>query len=393
MATAREKAEKEPARARRLPGEGSVRARPDGRWEVRLSVGGHRRSFYAPDQEAALRLLAELRGKQLAGRLPQPTTLTVGEFITEWLGTHGAALRPGTVESYRVKLARLGPLFGLRLGRLEARHLAATYAALRGRGLAPATVRATHAVVHKALADAVRWGLLPQNPAAAVTPPPAPPRALAWGLAEARAFVAHCRQEDTPQTRLFTFLVWSGLRLGEALALQWQDVRWDPAGVVVRVERQLSRLRSGYAEGLPKTAAGRRAFSLPPPVADVLKRQRAWQERVGIPPRPDQRLWVTAHNTPLDRAALRRSLDRLCRRAGLPALRVHDLRAVHATVLVVAGVDIKEVQRRLGHASLRMTLGVYAKPVPESDGPAAVRLAQTLNGANGARELPGTITN
>lgn len=392
----------------RLHGEGSIRERADGRWEVRLSVGGRRQSWYAPDRETALRLLAELRGRQVVGRLPRPSDLTVGRYLEDWLAAHSPTLRPSSAEAYGTKLARLRSLFSIRLQRLEARHLAACYAALLRQGLAPDTVRASHLVLHKALADATRWGLLGQNPADLVHPPRPRARALPWGLREARAFVVHALRVDTPAARLFVFLATSGLRLGEALGLRWSDVTLpavaaqrpaatdtdtepgtpgpeDPEGemALLRVERALTRVRGGYVSGPPKTEAGRRALHLPPTAVQVLVGQRRWQERVGIGLETRSWIWTTARGTPLDRSALRRAFRRLCTEAGVPLLRIHDLRAVNATLLLGNGVDAKEVQRRLGHASLRLTLGVYARAVPEADSRAALRLEQALMESDG----------
>lgn len=373
---------------RRVAGEGSIRQRRDGRWEVRLWVGDRRVSRYAPDRAAAVALLTRLRGEHLAGRLAPPTRLTLGDFLAEWLHAHGPNLRPSTLESYRQLIAHVAPLQRLSLTRLEARHLAALYAQKRREGLSAGRVRKLHAVLRAALGDAVRWGLVGRNVAAEVAPPsargePVPQIEAPWTLAEVRAFVAACAGADRPTTRLLAFLLLTGMRVGEALALRWSDI--DGITGTVTITKSLTHVGGKPIEGPPKSAAGVRVIALPPQALALVARQRRWQaERLARTPLPEERVFATATGSVPLRQNVRRSLHALCARAGLPAIRVHDLRKLHASLLAAGGADIKTVQRRLGHSSVQLTLNLYTKAFIESDR----RAVQTLEALLPPGQMP-----
>jgi integrase len=369
-------------RTRRLDGEGSIRQRPDGRWEVRLRAGGRRITRYAHDQAGALAVLHGLRGQQTTGTLTPPSSLTLGVYLADWLAAHSPALRPSTVESYRQLCGHVAPLAHLRLSRLEPRHLAALYGQKRRDGLSAGRVRKLHAMLRKSLGDAVRWGLLPRNIAAAVDPPrPEERHSPLWTLDQVRAFLAVCKGDDRPDARLLAFLLLSGLRLGEALALDWNAINLDAGAVAI--ERGLTHVEGKPVEGPPKTKAGVRTIALPSEAVALLHRQRATQAARRLAAGPGwpggERVWTTAVGTAPLRGNVRRSLHALCHRAGLSVIRVHDLRHLHATLLVAGGVDPKTAQRRLGHASLQMTLQVYARALPEADRRAVEALGRALN--------------
>lgn len=365
----------------RLSGEGTIRQRADGRWEARLRVGAHRFSRYAADQAGAVAALQELRGRSAAGLLAPATTLTLGAYLSDWLVAHSPALRPSTIESYRQLSAHVQPLAHVRLSRLEPRQIASLYASLRKTGLSAGRVRKLHAVLRKALSDAVAWGLVPRNIVAAVEPPhPEPHRSHLWTLDQVRTFRAVAEADDRPAARLLLFLLWGGLRLGEALALRWEQVDLD-AGIIT-VERSITHVEGRPIEGLPKTNAGIRTIALPPEAVAVLGRQRSAQVArrlvAGADWQGGERIWTTAAGTVPLRQNVRRSLHSLCQRAGIPPIRVHDLRHLHATLLVAGGVDPKTLQRRMGHASLHLSLGVYARALPEADRMAAGALSRLV---------------
>lgn len=400
----------------RLPGEGTIYQRRDGRWVASIVVNKTRYTRYARGREEAVRRLHELRAALMAGTLARPTprTLTLAAYLDEWLAAASAWLRPSTVESYGQLIRRVQPLGSLRLSQVERRHLAALYATLTRAGLSAGRVLKLHRVMHKALGDAVRAGLIGRNPAADLDPPrpQAVPPTL-WTLEQIRAFLAGCAADDRPDSRLLSFLLLSGLRLGEALALRWRDL--DLGRGVVQVERSVTHVAGRPVEGPPKTRAGVRRLTLPPEAVAVLRRQHAqqrqqrpwerthnrpsqWSGRSDGPPSSctdatglggtptladEQRVWTTAVGTVPLRGNVRRSLHRLCDRLGLPRIRVHDLRHLHATLLVAGGVDVKTAQRRLGHASLHLTLSVYTRALPESDRQAASQLSRLLQGGEG----------
>jgi integrase len=151
----------------------------------------------------------------------------------------------------------------------------------------------------------------------------------------------------------------TGFRLGEAAALRWEDVGDDGS---VWVTKSLTEVKGTPVEGPPKSAAGIRRIHLPKTAVAVLDRQRQWWvERFRRPPAASERVFVSLAGTPLDRHNVTRALNQLCERYGLPRIRVHDLRHLHASILATGQVPLKAIQRQLGHASVHFSLNLYTK--------------------------------
>jgi len=217
-------------------------------------------------------------------------------------------------------------------------------------------------------------GLLGSNPLTHVRVPALPHvERTVWGTEEVRLF-----RETTAADReraLWDVLLGAGLRIGEALGLQWSDIGTD----TLRVARTLSYLGAeGYRLGPPKTRAGIRTLVLPPWVMESLRRWRIHQaeERLRSGQWADDRgaVFTDACGRPLSPGSLRRRFRKACGNAGVPPIRIHDLRHVHASLAVAMGADPKTVQARLGHSTLDMTLGVYSHRAQDADRQLAERL-------------------
>jgi integrase len=321
-----------------------------------------------------------------------PARETLGTYLDAWVATQATLRRPGTVAMYTAKLAYVrGPLGRVRLDRLHVEQLDELYRDLFAHGghdgqpLARSTVRLVHIVLRKALGDAVRKGTLAQNVAARATVPerrpsgePAPvpgrgrPRPGVWSAAEVRRFVAAV--EGDRLRALWVVLVNCGLRRGEALGLGWADV--DLAAGRLAVRRCLVTVNGAAQWSPPKTPKSERSFRLDPVTVAALKAHRARQlaERlaVGAGWRPtDDLVFAEPGGSPLDPAAVSKRFLTLARRAGLPRIRLHDLRHSYATNALRAGVPVKVVSTRLGHASVAITLDIYAHVLPDEDDQAA----------------------
>jgi len=149
-----------------------------------------------------------------------------------------------------------------------------------------------------------------------------------------------------------SFLFHTGVRFGELLGLMWTDVDWNSGRVLIR------RQRSGLNNELtaPKTRAGTRWIDLPADLMTALKAHRLQTPGEFVFPL-DARNWRT------------RVWHPALRRAGLRAVRIHDARHTHASLLIAAGADIVAVSRRLGHANPSITLGVYSHAVQSQNAP------------------------
>lgn len=171
----------------------------------------------------------------------------------------------------------------------------------------------------------------------------------------------------SPEHALWTVLVTTGIRVGEALGLRWSDV--DLERRTATIGRALQRLpNAGPTFVEPKTARSRRTVPLPLSACEVLIRHRGRQAEqrllAGSEWEANDLVFCTVTGTPLNASALSTKLHRALERLGLPRIRVHDLRHTAATHLLVRGVHPKVVQDLLGHSTIAITLDTYSHVLP-----------------------------
>ncbi|MDI3269345.1 MAG: site-specific integrase, partial [Bacillota bacterium] len=297
-----------------------------------------------------------------------PSRETLAQFLHRWMETvQKHQVRACTYEEY-AKMIRIAPTLGpIRLDKLQLAHLQALCATKLQQGLSANTVRIIHAILRKALAQGVKWGLLARNPAEAVDRPRIQRRDMpTLSVEEVQAFLAAAKEDRL--YALYVLAITTGMRQGELLGLRWEDVDLKAGRLYVR--RQLVWLR--YAEPAlsePKTAKGRRTVELPGLAVEALRQHRKQQAKERLLAGPAWQDWglvfTTRLGTPIHPSNLRtRSFQPLLKKAGLPLIRFHDLRHTHASLLLAAGVHPKLVQERLGHATVGITLDVYSHTVP-----------------------------
>jgi len=301
---------------------------------------------------------------------------------------------PSTLARYTAIVERhLVPALGaLRLRDLRPAHILAAYGrslAPGGRadggagGLSPRTVLHHHRLLHEALAHAVRWQLLSRNPADAVDPPRAArPEMHVLDVAQVAQLLAAAA--STPQYAFVYAALATGARLGELLALRWQDV--DFAKGKLSITRTVKRVSGqGLIFGSPKTHRSSRPVALSAETKAVLQehRRRQLEHRLRMGPAYKEQGLVFAGPTggPMDDANLRRAFCRIVRAAGLEPLRIHDLRHTAATLMLRAGVSPKVVAERLGHATVSLTLDVYSHVLPDMQREAAEALERVMGPA------------
>lgn len=326
--------------------------------------------------------------------------MTVGEYLEQWGETlRVAGRKPSTVASYRRNLRvhvipRLG---GLRLQALTPLHLDTMYAELlaggnmrtEGDALSPRTVRYVHTILRKALSDATRKGLVVRNPSDAATPPSAKaaraPEMAFWTPAELHRFLANNEHDELfPILRLVSM---TGLRRGEACGLRWSDVDLEQG--TIRVRQQLVIVAAGdgghdiVMEEATKSDAGRRNIDLDRTTVAVLRTHRSRQAKlrllVGADWTDSGLVFTGATGAPLDPERVSSKFETRVKRFDGPRLRFHDLRHTHCAHLISAGVNVKTISRRLGHASVSFTLDRYGHLMPEADGEAAAAVAALVD--------------
>ncbi|MBI1759338.1 MAG: site-specific integrase [Actinobacteria bacterium] len=336
------------------------------------------------------------------GRHTRPSRRTVADFLDEWLKALNGRVRPTTWTSYRdYRDAYVNPAIGhtalqdlspVRINLLYTRLLAngrVRKAAGIPAGLAPKTVRNVHVMLRRALRDAVKWGYLARNPAEDAEPPTGHGRKRkVWTTEQLRAFVEHARGDRF--FALWLLVATTGLRRGELAGLREEDFDLKAARVSPAVPRVVV---DGYAQDSePKTARGYRTLALDPVTAHAvqehIKRWRAERRAVG---HVSPLLFCWPDGQPVHPQTITDRFFRLSRDAGLPVIRLHDVRHSYATAALKAGVHPKIVSERLGHASVAFTLQTYSHVIEGMDEAAAVEIAAHILGTPPATDAPSPL--
>jgi integrase len=393
---------------RRSPHEGgaySYKTRAGDRWYWKATVTGPdgtarpkvRRGFET--KRAALDDLRQaLSASGKPGGFTEPSKQPLGAYLAAWLD--GLRLAPSTVASYRKNVRlHIAPRIGaVPLASLTPVTLDKLYVTLEkdgradhraGEGLSARTVRYIHTIISAAMRDAVEAGLLPANPAARAHPPTAKqaasPEMHPWDAGQLKAFLSWAREHSELHTA-WHVLSHTGMRRGEVLGLRWRDVDMDAATITVRRSAGLIRVKGEGAqvvEGLPKTGKPR-VIDLDPGTVAVL---RTWKRERGtlalVLARDDALVFGDINGQHRQPEHFSRTWNQTAARAvgdglDLPPIRLHDLRHSHATILLQAGEPVHVVSQRLGHASVVVTLTVYAHVLPGDQRRAAARFAELV---------------
>jgi integrase len=302
-----------------------------------------------------------------SGVYVSPSQETFGSYLRSWLEGKRSQVRAGTFRSYEWLVDKhIIPHVGtVPIAKLQPRHLQALYTALQETDLSNRSILHAHRLISQALEQALKWGMVQRNVAKLVDPPkPRRVEMQVWSEDELDRFLEAAR--SSRYHIAFVLLAATGMRVGELLALTWDAVDLD-AGIA-QVLRSYSYTGKGYKLEEPKTESGRRPIDLPASVVEALRQHRARQAEERLKAGP---LWedhglviCTALGRPVLQHNLRTLFLRLARNAGLPRIRLHDLRHTHATILLKRGVHPKVVQERLGHSDITVTLNTYSHVVP-----------------------------
>lgn len=364
--------------------------RPDGtKYRIYRAVvtfpDGRRRSRSDPSKKVAAEHLTELK-RQRDAEVADPTRLRVGPYLAKWAADL-TDLAPATIEQHRMIVTRhlIPALGGRRLVALNASdvddYLATARNRRTGKPLDPQTKRHHRATLRRALAAAIRDGLLSRNAAALSTAPRMDKAERTYlTTAQVRRVIEDGRDEAF--WPLWVLILTTGLRVSEALGLGWADV--DLAGGTLTVKRQLVRRGGAWDVDLPKTRKSRRTILLTPVAVEALAEQKRRQDA-------DRAAYGEADTVPIKAAVftmpdgglvyaenLRKPRQRMLRRLGLPLVTTHDMRHSAASMMLTAGVPLPVIADILGHSSIRVTADLYAHIGTDLRRDAADRLAEAL---------------
>ncbi len=360
---------------RNAQGAGTIRQRPDGRWEARYTVGRDpgtgkqvRRSIYGDTQREVRKALTAALKDIDTGVYQEPSRLTVGEWLDIWLKEYvKPSAKHNTYASYETQVRyRLKPAFGaVRLQELKKLQLQKFFNSLQNgeKPSSPKTIKNVHGILHKALATAAELQYIPYNPADNVKLPKVTRKEIKpLEQAEITALLAAVEAESYKNVFLVT--LFTGMREGEVLGLSWDCVDFD-AGTVT-IKRQLQRRKEKGGEYYFNTPKSGKARVITPAtfVLDALREEKRLQTERRLKAgkawsNADDLVFTDALGHHLAIQTVFLHYKRLAASINLPESRFHDLRHTYAVTALQEGDDIKTVQENLGHATASFTLDVY----------------------------------
>ena len=371
---------------------GQIIARGERRWLVRVYLGRDRetrkrtyynRTVYGSLRHAQAYLTRRLHERDLS-RGVEGLQVTVDEFLDHWLKTAvKPKVRAKTHRDYAAMLRRyIRPAIGARiLASLSPLEIQAAYQVMIERKLSARTVRYAHAVLRAAIRQAIRWQLLLNDPTLGVELPREQCREMSVLTTEqARSFLRTA--SHSPQGCIFAVALTTGMRPSEYLALCWRDIDWDRG--TISVVRTLHRNEGQWTFADTKRVRSRRVVKLQMWVLDLLRKLKGGvgETEAACDSVFADLIFTTTRGEPTSEEYLvKKHFKPLLREAGLPNIRLYDLRHTSATLALTVGVAPKVVSEQLGHASAAFTLDTYSHVLPHMQEEAAARMeAALLNG-------------
>lgn len=371
---------------------GQIITRGERRWLVRVYLGRdretrkrtyHNRTIYGSLRYAQAYLTRRLHERDLS-RGVEGLQVTVDEFLDHWLKTAvKPKVRGKTYSDYAAMLRRyIRPAIGTRmLASLSPLEIQSAYQIMIERKLSARTVRYAHGVLRAAIRQAIRWQLLVTDPTQGVQLPSPQCREMSvLSTEQARSFLKVA--VHSPQRCLFAVALTTGMRPSEYLALSWRDIDWDRG--TVSIVRSLHRHEGLWTFADTKRVRSRRVVKLQTWVLELLRELNDKADAAG-----ETRdsafadlIFTTARGEPINEEYLvKKYFKPLLREAGLPNIRLYDLRHTSATLALTVGVAPKVVSEQLGHASAAFTLDTYSHVLPHMQDEAAAKMeAALMNG-------------
>ena len=375
---------------RRKKGEGSVRQRKDGRWEGRVVIGYDEKGLPGTKnvlaktkrecQEKLKQLRETVTGSKTEKVRPE---MSFGEWLDFWYQNYvKPQIRPTTQANYEAKIYQhiIPELGKIPLNQLAQKDLQQFYARMKtggrlirteqfGKGLSDSMVRGLHAACRSALEKAVQEELIRTNPAVGCKLPPKRGREMqVLSPEELQRFLIQAQAEGYYE--LFLLDLCTGLRRGELLALQWDDLDFKTG--TLTVNKQVYEVKGQLQVSVPKTRASIRRLVLPPGVVEVLRAYRETVDSRWMFPSP------VKEDMPMTPGAVRRRLQIILERAGCKRIRFHDLRHTFATLSLESGMDVKTLSAMLGHVSAATTLDIYTHVTGDMQSEAAAKIDRGL---------------
>lgn len=357
--------------ARRSRGEGSIYRREDGLWVGQIYFNGKKKVKYSKLQKEVREWLHDQKEAINKNTFIDSKDMTLSAYMERFMQTQENSLRPKTIESYQYLIKKhINPELGaIKLTKLRPDVIQNFYALKVNSGLSKRTVQYIHAVLHKGLEQAMKWGLVVRNVCDLVDPPsPEKKTMTTWTVEESKRFL-----KQVKNSRFYPMytLAYIGLRVGEILGLAVDDFNREAKTITVR-QQVLYIKGQGLVISEPKTEASKRTIKLPDFVYEAL---------IAHPINENQQLmFVTANNTPFSPRNFVRHFKEQSELAGLPEIRFHDLRHFAVSYLInELKIPPKVVQSIIGHTTVNLTLQIYSHSTTDQQDEAMEKMSEAFS--------------
>lgn len=305
------------------------------------------------------------------------------EHIRKWFNsTYKRSVAETTAETrwYSIEKHILPYFHNQMLDNITARMIDEFYNDKLDEGLASKTVREYHNLLNRAFTQAIKWSLIKENPVNEATPPKIQTKEVTpWTKEQTETFLRLVKESE--DEAFYVVAIFTGMRRGEILGLKWEDI--DLYQGKIHVQRSLARVKGkGLILKDVKTKKSKRQIAISPYVVFVLKKHRekqlSWSKKMNgefI----EQGIVFSAMNGNLkDPNNQLRQFNKYIKQAGVPKVTIHDLRHLHATLMLKNGENPKVVSERLGHSRVGITLDIYSHVTPDLQDEAALRLEKSF---------------
>jgi integrase len=367
-------------------GSGTIRQRPDGRWEARFTTGRNpgtgkqiQKSIYGDTQQEVRKKLSATIKEIDDKTYKEPSILSLGEWLDEWLRKYIGNVKDATRRAYtdHVMLQIKPRLGAYKLHDLNGETIQDFYDELTksGRrlqkgqkkeappGLSAKTIRNIHAVLRKALEQAVSLSYINSNPTKACILPRVEKKDMVILQGEEiPAFINAV--DDHRHKNIYLFALFTGARRAEILGLEWECIDFIGKTILLRKQLQRERVKGGSLRLVALKNDKQRRITPPDTIFRLLGEQRRKQterkQAVGQLWHKSGLVFTNEIGEPLDADAVYKAYKKLLSDNGLPDIRFHDLRHTAATLMIENGDCIKSVSESLGHHSAGFTLDTYS---------------------------------
>lgn len=348
----------------------------------------HRKTVHGTKKDAEVEL-AKFVTEVQNGLVIDGKSLKFSEFTEIWKRDYGSKeLAPSTYKRYcRMLETRLLPYFGhFYINKIKPTDIMKFYDLLekdtqlvRKKGnngsktkkpLSGKTILEHHRLLRAMLHKAVYWQLIVANPAERVQPPKArKPKRKSYDDEQTKILLENLEllsSEDTKYKVAIILTVFTGVRLGELMGLEWQDV--DFKNGIISINRSSQYLSDmGVFTKVPKTESSIREIAIPEFIISLLEEYKLWYEEqksvYGELWTNSDRLFVQADGKPMHPSTISKWFVKYVGQIGLPVINFHGLRHTNASLLVAQNIDIAVISARLGHAQISTTLDFYVHPL------------------------------